>query len=317
VVAAASLDGTEAILAEFRKFLFLMIPLVLATASLGGDWISRRALSPVDEITRTAQSISVRSLSMRLPVPPTGDELQRMSETWNAVLERLEATVNRIRQFTADASHELRTPIALIRATADLALQRKRSTEDYQKALANIRDEAERMTELVESLLALARSDANGLVLPRAAVDVNGIVRDVISSNLALAESQGVVLSTDLAEFLPPVIGNAAALRRLLLSLVDNAIKYTPANGHVAVRTSTTANEVLLTVEDTGSGIEPEALPHIFERFYRADTTRSFGSGAGLGLSIAQAIAEAHGSIITVESSAAVGSRFHLSLRAD
>jgi len=315
VIAAASLEGTAAILAEFRKFLFLMIPVVLATACLGGYWISRRALSPVDEITRTALSISVQNLALRLPVPRTGDELQRMSETWNGVLERLETTVNRIRQFTGDASHELRTPIALIRATADLALQRERSVADYQKALANIRDESERMTELIEGLLALARSDAKGMVLPQAAVDINGIVREVVSSNLALAESKGVELSTDLADSPPLVKGNAPALRRLLLSLVDNALKYTPSNGRVVVSTRAAAGEVLLAVQDTGSGIEPGALPHIFERFYRADATRSFGAGAGLGLSIAQAIAEAHGSTIKVESQPSAGSRFHLTLR--
>ncbi len=315
VIAAASLQGTAAILAEFRKFLFLMIPVVLATACLGGYWISRRALSPVDEITRTAQAISVQSLALRLPVPRTGDELQRMSETWNDVLERLEAAVNRIRRFTADASHELRTPIALIRATADLALQRERSVADYQNALANVREESERMTELIEGLLALARADANRLVLPQAVVDMNGIVREVVSSNLALAESKGVVLSADLVDSPPLVTGNAVALRRLLLSLLDNAIKYTPANGHVVVSTRSTPTEVQLAVEDTGSGIEPEALTHIFERFYRADSTRGFGSGAGLGLAIAQTIAEAHGAIIRVESRLSAGSRFYLTLR--
>jgi signal transduction histidine kinase len=132
-----------------------------------------------------------------------------------------------------------------------------------------------------------------------------------------MAESKGVVLTADLAESSPLVTGNAPALRRLLQSLVDNALKYTPSNGHVVVSTRTTATEVLLAVEDTGSGIEPEALPHVFERFYRAEATRGLGSGAGLGLSIAQAIAEAHGSIIMVESLPATGSRFHLTLRAD
>ncbi len=317
VMAAASLEGTAAILAEFRKFLFLMIPVVLATACLGGYWISRRALSPVDEITRTALSISVQSLALRLPVPRTGDELQRMSETWNGVLERLEAAVNRIRQFTGDASHELRTPLALIRATADLALQRERPAADYRMALANIRDESERMTDLIEGLLALARSDANGIALPLAAVEMNGVVREVIANNLAVAQSKGVALSADLAESSSQVTGNAPALRRLLQALVDNALKYTPPNGRVVVSTRTTTTEVLLAVEDTGSGIEPEALPHIFERFYRADATRGLGYGAGLGLSIAQAIAEAHGSIIMVESIPATGSRFHLALRAD
>lgn len=314
VTVAASLEGTAAILAEFRKFLLLMIPVVLATACLGGYWISRRALSPVDEITRTALSISVQSLALRLPVLRTGDELQRMSETWNGVLERLETAVSRIRLFTADASHELRTPIALIRATADLALQRERSVAEYQKALASVRDESDRMTELIEGLLALARADAHRMVLPQTEVDMNAIVREVISSNLAMAESKGVELSSVLADSPPLVTGNAPALKRLLLSLLDNALKYTPANGRVVVSTKATPSEVQLAVEDTGSGIAPEALTHIFERFYRADLTRGVRSGAGLGLAIAQAIAEAHGSIIQVESRLAEGSRFYLTL---
>ena len=191
----------------------------------------------MDEITRVAKSISVENLSRRLDVPQTGDELQRMSETWNEVLNRLEGAVKRIGQFTADASHELRSPIALIRANADLALRRERPPAEYQKALSEIRDEADRMTELTESLLTLARSDAGRLDLVLAPVDLNGLVRGVVRNIHPLAESKGVPISTELESSAPPVMGNSMALGRLLLALLDNAIKYTPHGGKVLIAT--------------------------------------------------------------------------------
>ena len=315
VLVAGSLDETTAVLRDFRHLLFLMIPALLAMACLGGYWISRRALSPVDEITRVARSISVQNLSRRLTVPKTGDELQRMSETWNQVLERLDGAVNRIRQFTADASHELRTPVALIRATADLALRRERTVSEYQKSLSDIRAEAERMTNLTESLLSLARSDADGIRLPLASVDLNEVVCDVVAGIQPMAEMKSIGLHTEIMNSPALIFANASAIQRLLRALIDNAMKYTARGGSIIVSTAAANGGIVLSVKDTGEGIQPEALPHIFERFFRADPARSTGSGAGLGLSIAKAIAEAHGSDIVVESTPGVGSRFELLLR--
>jgi heavy metal sensor kinase len=310
------LDDVWAVMRVYRNLLLMMIPAVLAVACLGGYWISRRALAPVDEITRVAKSISVQSLSERLVVPQTGDELQRMSETWNEVLERLDAAVKRIRQFTADASHELRTPVALIRAEAELALRRERTSEEYRRSLRGIEREAERMTALTESLLALARADSNGAEMPLAQVDLNLVVAEIVRENQARAEAKDVRLSADLLSGPAVATANYAGIRRVLVILVDNALKYTPVGGSVIVSTTEREHGIVLSVRDSGEGIEPEALPHIFERFYRADKSRGEKAGAGLGLSIAQMIAQAHGSEIEVESAPGAGSCFRLPFRA-
>lgn len=312
---AGPLDEVGKVMNHFRELLLVMIPAVLIVACLGGYWISRRALAPVDEITRVAKSISVRNLSQRLPLPETGDELQRMSEAWNEVLERLEAAVKRIRQFTADASHELRTPIALIRATAELALRHERDPEDYRNALRSVCRETERMTELTESLLTLARSDAGGFEMPLAKTNLNNIVNEAVGQSAAAAEAEGLVLVAVTTAQRVIVDANEAGIRRLLLILMDNAFKHTPRGGKVIVSTSANGSGVSLSVEDTGEGIATEALPHIFERFFRADAARSTGSGVGLGLSIAQAIAQAHGAEIAVKSAPGAGARFTLTLK--
>ena len=315
VLVGSSLDEVSAVMRDFRTLLLWTIPAVLLVACLGGGWISRRALAPVDQITAVARSITVQNLSHRLPVPRTNDELQRMSEAWNQVLERLDGAVQRIRQFTADASHELRTPVAVIRTAAELALLRDRSPQEYRTALRDIQAEAERVTNLTESLLSLARADASGGELPLSPADMNDIAGDVVRSSLPIADVKGITLSVRIAADAPRVCVNAPAIRRLLVALVDNALKHTATGGRVTVATACAEGGLLLSVEDTGEGIDPLALPHIFERFFRADTARSSGAGAGLGLSIAQAIAEAHGSEIEVESAVGSGSRFELLLR--
>lgn len=314
LLVATSLDELSLVLRDFRRLLWFMVPAVLAIACVGGYWISRRALAPVDDITRVAKSISVRNLSNRLAVPQTGDELQRMSETWNQVLERLDLAVKRIRQFTADASHELRTPLALIRTSAEVALRRERPALEYQAYLCEIQNEAERMTDLTESLLTLARSDSGG-EMAMGETDANDIVRDVVRQNQPVAEANGVALKAEPTTRPALATANGPAIRRLLLTLIDNALKHTPRGGTVTVSVASGDDHVVLAVEDSGEGIEPEILPHIFERFFRADTARGSGSGVGLGLSIAQSIAQAHGSRIEVRSAPGAGSRFSVSLR--
>lgn len=308
---ASDLHRIQGVMDDFRRFLLFTTPVVLLLAAGGGYWLSRRALAPVDEITRVARSISVQNLSQRLAVPRTGDEIQRMSETWNEVLERLDSAVKRIRQFTADASHELRTPVALIRATAELALRRERTPEEYQRSLQQIQDEAERMTELTEALLALARADASGGGgLQFTTVNANDAAAAVAAQAEAAASAKGLRLSVSAPPEQLLVRANEPALRRLLLILLDNAIKYTPAGGAVSVVVANGERGVRIVVEDSGAGITADVLPHLFERFYRADAARVRDSGTGLGLSIARTIAEAHGTEITVESEPGMGSRF-------
>jgi heavy metal sensor kinase len=312
---AVSLAEIVGVMQDFRHLLLWMIPGVMIVACFGGYWLSSRALRPVDEITTVARSIGVQNLSQRLAVPRTGDELQRMAQTWNDVLERLDIAVRRIRQFTSDASHELRTPLALIRATAELALRRERDPEEYRTSLRQIEHEAGHMTALTESLLTLARADAGGLGMTLQSTDLNDLVHSVVEQNAALAGEKGVTLRAVPAEQPALAAADASGVRRILLILVDNALKHTPAGGTVTVSAAAGAGNSTLSVEDTGDGIPAAALPYIFERFYRADPARASGAGFGLGLSIAQAIAQAHGSAIAVSSTPGAGARFSLPLK--
>ncbi|HMD70944.1 MAG TPA: ATP-binding protein [Bryobacteraceae bacterium] len=315
LVAAIPLEEVLGVTRVFRYVLLGLIPAVLVVASLGGYWLSRRALRPVDRITAAARSIGLQNLSQRIAVPRTGDELQRLSETWNDLLGRLDAAVQRIRQFTADASHEMRTPLALIRGTAELALRRDRPPEEYRRFLRDIESETERMTALTDALLALARSDAGGLEIALSGTDLSQVVESVVGPNQALAAEKGIRLETQTGSRPAIARADAPAIRRLLLVLLDNALKHTPPGGAVTVKTDAGAAGVEISVEDTGCGIAPDALPHIFERFYRADSARGGGGGFGLGLSIAQAIAQAHGSEIEVTSAPGSGARFRLFLK--
>jgi heavy metal sensor kinase len=300
-----SLETIDETLGRLRALLLACTPIVILIAASGAYWLSRRALKPVTAIIDAAQTISIDNLSRRLAVPQTGDELQRLSETWNAVLARLEGAVNRLSQFTADASHELRTPLAIIRATAELAARKSRSPESYRAALQEVVAESDRMAQLVEDLLFLARCDAGAGEMAHTSLDLTAIVNEACATIAPLAASKDIQVTTNLA----PVTteGNEAALRRLTLVLVDNAIKYTPGGGHVQVELDTHR----LTVTDTGIGIEPESLPHIFERFYQADPSRS-NSGYGLGLAQAQSIAVRHGAQIHVTSKPGKGSVFEV-----
>ena len=313
ILTGTLLDNTENLLRRLRNLLLAMVPVVMLAASMGGYWLSRRALAPVDRITDAARHISIQNLSQRLDVPATGDELQRLADTWNDMLRRLESAVKRLSQFTADASHELRTPIALIRTTAELTLRRERQNETYKEALRQIVAESERTTRLIEELLVLARADAGLPALPMDRLELTPLLREVCQQGRILAEARQVQLSADVPEAPVFVQGNDPALRRLFLVLLDNAVKYTPAGGSVTVSAGCDDDRAFVAVRDTGVGIEESALPHIFERFYRVDASRNRDQGgSGLGLSIAKWIAESHGAEIRAESVAGRGSTFRV-----
>jgi len=313
---AASLKLIEEILEMFSSILWSLVPAILVLALGGGYWMSRRALRPVDAMTQAARSISLHNLSQRLAVPQTGDELQRLAETLNQMMGGLESSVRRMAQFTADASHELRTPITMMQTAAELALRRPRSTEEYRQVLAQILEDIARASQLIEDLLLLARADAGTSAFAKAPVEAAELVEEACRQMLPAAGEKQIALRWEApAEPGASVMADRGALGRLLLALIDNALKYTPAGGRVEVGTEVQGAEIIVGVSDSGPGIAPQDLPHIFDRFYRADKARtSENGGFGLGLSIAQEIAEAHGGLIEVESQAGGGSRFRVHL---
>ena len=315
VVVAASLGPIELLTSRLRLLLIALIPAVAIIATVGGTWLSRRALKPVDDITAAARSIGIANLSERLRVPQSNDELQRLSETWNDMLSRLDDAVSRLSQFTSDASHELRTPLAVIRTTAEIAVRRSRSAESYHAALTQILSESERMTHLVDDLLFLARCDADSQEMPMANLDLAALVRTLCSQIATLAAEKRVSVSTCISASDMVVFGNDLALRRLVLALLDNAAKYSEEGGKVAVRLSQSHGQALLEIEDEGCGIPDTEIPLIFNRFYRTPEAReASANGYGLGLSLAAAIAQRHGTRIEVESTLQAGSTFRIRL---
>jgi len=316
VQVAATVDEALEALEKFRAILALTAPVLLIAASAGGYWISRRALAPVDEISQAAQRISIENLTDRLRVPQTGDQLQRLSETLNEMLSRLEGSVRRMAQFTADASHELRAPVSLIRTTAEVAvLNRDRPAGEYLEALGDILEEAERTSQVVDSLMLLARADSGKETLDCVLVDACTIVRGAAEQGERLARNQGVEFKIDLPASPVPVQADAEALRRALLILMDNASKYTPRGGSVRVALSRDNGFAIASVSDSGIGISLEDILHVFDRFWRADKARSREQGgAGLGLAIAKWIVDVHGGSISVESKVGEGSVFAIRL---
>jgi heavy metal sensor kinase len=302
-------------LSAFRSYLLMFAPLVLLLAASGGYWLSRKALSPMDALVRTARAISGANLSSRLEKLNTGDELQRLSDTLNEMLDRIEAAFLRITQFTADASHELRTPISLVRTEAELALRRSRGESEYREALRHILLEAERTTSLIEQLLSLARADSGRETLNLQPVDLPEILREVVEGWRQVATVRNLQLTASIEERELSVLGDEPALRRVVDILLDNAFKYTPSPGTVSLSLEQKGENAVITVQDSGVGIAEDEQDKIFERFYRVDKARSRAlGGAGLGLAIARWIVSQHRGVVVVESTMGKGSTFRIEL---
>jgi heavy metal sensor kinase len=300
------------ILHYFRSALLWCLPLVLILSGLGGYLLSARALKPVDRMTKTAVEIGIRNLSNRIPVENSGDEVQRLAEAWNDLLSRLEDAVERQRQFTSDASHDLRTSIAVILATGQLTLRHQRTEEEYREAIATMVSECDSTSHLLEDLLLLARGDALPAKTDHRPVNLNALVSEVSQRASSLAAAMGQRIDVDTTAEPIVISGDDKLLPRLLSILIDNAVKYTPAGGSIHVSLQRCGDGLAhLKVQDTGIGISPELLPKIFDRFYRADPVRSRNSGGfGLGLAIAKSIAAAHSAEISVSSVLNEGSTF-------
>ena len=312
--AAVPTEPFDQALDGFRLIEKRFLPLLVVLASLLGYWLSGRALAPVNRIVESAESIGVQNLSRRLEVPRAKDELRRLTETLNAMLGRIESSVKHITQFTADASHDLRTPLALIRTSAEIALRRPRREEEYRETLARILAATEESTQLIEQLLTLARADAGAAQLHCEPANLSQLLHEVSRQVRILAHAKGLEYSEELDSEPLPVSMDFSAVQRLLLALLDNAVKYTP-HGRISLHSRATDGQAIVEVRDTGVGISETDLPHIFDRFYRADQTRSREArGSGLGLAIARWIAEMHKGAIEVQSELGRGSMFRVSL---
>jgi len=304
-----------ATLSRFRRYLLMLAPLLLLAAASGGYWLSRKALSPVDSITRTARSIGGNNLGDRLEKLATGDELQRLSDTLNDMLARIENAFHRVTQFTADASHELRTPISLIRTEAEIALRKSRGSEEYREALRHILLEAERTSSLVEELLSLARADSGRENLDLTLLDLRSVIGETANEWHQMVESRNLRFTQSIADCELPVLADRRAVQRLLAILLDNAVKYTPPPGVVELLVEARSETAVITVRDSGIGIAERDQNKIFERFYRVDKARSRElGGAGIGLAIADWIVQQHRGSIAVQSSIGNGSSFIVSL---
>ena len=300
----------DEILKRLSHILFWSIPLAILAASAGGYWLSKRALSPVREMAMAAQSIDSSDLTLRLPVPLADDELRLLAGKWNEMLGRLQASVDKTRRFTSDASHDLRTPLATIRASAEIALRKDREPEWYRDTLVRIVHQTDRATALVEDLLTLARADSGHVDLVLAPLDLSSLVGKVCESLGPLVHAKGIDLRQMLLSRPIWVNSNPDALVRVMTILVDNAVKNTEA-GWIQVHVEEMDGEAILNVEDTGTGIDPADLAHIFDRFYRGDKARtSVSGGSGLGLAIAKSLVEFHGGTIGVASERGKGTRF-------
>ncbi len=304
-------EDVESVLASLRQVAILAVLITVGLAGIGGVFLANRALKPVEEIARTAREIQGSDLSRRIEVK-SNDELGRLSETLNQMIARLEKTFNRMSQFTSDASHELRTPMAVIRAEATLALRRQRGDEGYREALDTISREAEYMGGLIDRLLRVARMDQGAASGVRDRLSLRQTLDGILAGMHSLFEDGDLTVAwagnSDCV-----VLGDPVEVRQLFVVLVDNARKFTPRGGTVTVSLQKKDGSAVVSIQDTGVGISKEHLPHIFEDFYRVDKARSRASGgAGLGLSIARRIARAHGGSIEVESTPGQGSIFRV-----
>ncbi len=316
IQAAISLQARDRALESLLGVLLLAGPLALGGTLGGGYWLARKALAPVDRMVATAQEITATRLDRRLEAPNPHDELGRLVATFNAMISRLERSFDEVRRFTADAAHELRTPLAAMRTEAEVALRSPRVPDRDARVLEDLLEEIERLSRLVSQMLFLCREDAGVDPAEFRPIQLDELVHDAADHMQVVAREKGVSLEVVAAE--PTTVrGDAVRLRQLVFNLLDNAVKYNTPGGEVIVRTEAQNGRAKVTITDTGIGIPPEHLPHLFERFYRVDPARGpETTGSGLGLSICRSIAEAHGGRVEITSTFGQGTTVTLGLPA-
>jgi len=312
LLVGASLQPIDDTLNSFLESLAWLIPSGVLLAAIASWFMAGKALEPVAALGKAAGEIAVSSLDRRLPVQGTNDELDQLAGQFNQTLARLEHAVGEMRQFTASISHELRTPLAILRGEAEIALMQGGSPEQYRRVLVSQLEEFEKLTRMINQLLTLARAESGEVEIVNEQVNVSTMVQTLTEELEPVATSKDVSLSCKCQPDVT-VNGDSTWIERIVLNLVDNAIKFTRPGGHVTVSVSRDAQRATLEVQDDGIGIPSDALPHIFERFYRTDPSRANRSeGAGLGLTLVKWAVDQHHGSIEVESTPTKGSRFRI-----
>ena len=312
-----SLEGMDSALSRFLQLLLWSVPAALLATVLAGNWMAAVALAPLSRLAAAARTIGVTNIQQRLPVRGTRDELDRVAEAFNDALERLEKAVGEMRQFSTALAHELRTPLAALRGDIELALMQPRSGESYSSGLVSQLEEIDRLKRLIDQLLTLARAEAGDIPVKRERVDLSSLAAAVVEQIEPLAVARGIDLHCECTGGVSIEEADPEWLRRLLLNLLDNAIKFTNERGRVDVRVSPLDATALLEVRDTGIGMPADVVAHVFEPFYRADYGRSGAEGAGLGLSLVKWIVDRHRGRIDIESRPGQGSTFRVRLALD
>lgn len=315
--ASYTLKRMDGALAMFRRVCAIGLGLAAVLSLLSGRVLAQRSLRPVQALTETADRIGAESLAGRIPLTGTDDELDRLAATLNSMLERIEQHVGRVQQFTADASHELRSPLAALRGSAEVALSKPRTTDELRQVLEESIEHYDRLAHIAEDLLLLARADAGHEVACRDRVQLDDAVASVVDLYVPLALDRGIDLVMEDREKIS-LQGDGARLRQLVGNLLDNAVKFSSSGDRITVSVTNEDGVAGITITDTGEGIATEHLPHVFDRFYRVDKARSTKhGGAGLGLPICRAIAEAHGGTITASSTHGKGTSVTTSIPVD
>jgi heavy metal sensor kinase len=308
-----SIAPMETVLARLVDLLAVLLPVLIVFAAVGGYWLVRWALRPVDRLSQTAEQMSMQNLSLQLPVAPTGDALERLSISLNTMLRRLRDSVQTSRRFLADASHELRTPLTVIKGELqELIGESSLSERDLRERLGSVLEEVARLEHLVSGLLVLSRLDAGETRGNWVEVDLADLALSIAEQMHLMAEDRGIEIDVSGLQR-TVVLGDRARLKQVIVNLLDNAIRFTPRQGVVTLRTGTDRTGRFLEVADTGIGIPPASIPQVFERFFRVDEARPReDGGAGLGLSIVRSICSVHSAEIEVESRLGSGSCFRV-----
>jgi heavy metal sensor kinase len=313
LVILASLHPESALLENIRIALGWLIPFTIVLASAGGYFLARKSLAPVADMSAQADHIGEFTIHDRLPIQNPHDELGRLAATFNRLLDRLDAAFERQRRFIADASHELRTPLAILQGESEVALSKEaRSTDEYRESLGILHQEALRLSRVVDDMFTLSRADAGQYPVTFREFYLDELASDCVQSLRSLAAAKSISLSTN-SDHEFPIVADESLVRRMLLNLLDNSIKYTANGGTVSITTRAAADSAEISVADNGAGIPSELQPRIFERFFRGDQARSRSNphgGAGLGLSIAKWIAEAHHGSLQLTRSSPAGTVF-------